>query len=437
MSEHQTLLGALIERRGYSQREEVDAFNADAMARHERDATLSVRTLRRWLSGEVVTRPRPAQCRVAEAVWGHPMEQLLGPPTPSALLPHTGPVGNDADAAPLTVERQVMMAARRAARFTSDAEGTGIGPETLDQLRDDVRDLAVTYLRDPVTTLVGPLAETQDDVFGFLEARQRPTQASELYLLAGVVSALLAKVSQDVGRPREAMTQARTAYVCADAAGHPGLRAWSRGLQSLVTYWAGRPTEAARYARLGAAELGDGTGSVAAWLPALEARAWALAGGADEAASAIGRAEDARSVHVVDDLDEIGGLFEFPLAKQHYYSAGTFVHLEGGAGRTERDAAAALQLYDSGADDSYSDAAGARAELALARVLAGAVDGAGEALAPVLQLEPERRITGIIASAARVDAALRRPSIAASPTARAIRGEIEAFTRVPVAELPR
>jgi len=352
------------------------------------------------------------------------------------LLVDVGTVGDDA-AAPLTVERQVTMAARRASEFTAATERGGIGPETLDQLRDDVRDLAAAYLRNPVTTLVGPLAQAQDDVFGHLESRQRPSQAADLYLLAGVVSALLAKVSQDVGRPREAMTQARTAYVCADNAGHPGLRAWSRGMQSLVTYWAGRPGEAARYARLGAAELGDDAGTVAAWLPALEARAWALVGGSTEAAAAIGRAVDARSAHVVDDLDEIGGLFTFPTAKQHYYAAGALVHLDGSASHAAAEATAALELYDSGADESYSDAAGARAELALARVLADEVDGAGDALAPVFQLEPERRITGIVASAARVDAALRRPGLVGSAVARTIRGEIEAFTRVSAAELPR
>jgi hypothetical protein len=436
MSQHLTLLGALIEARGTSQREECRAFNAKAAANHERDAALSVRTLRRWITGDVATRPRPAQCRVAQSLWGRPMEQLLRPPSPEALLgDDETTVGDEADVS-VTTERQVTMAARRAAEFTAATESGGIGQETVDQLRDDVRDLAAAYLRDPVTTLVGPLAQTQDGVFAHLEARQRPSQAADLYFLAGVVSALLAKMSQDVGRPREAMTQARTAYVCADNAGHSGLRAWSRGLQSLITYWAGRPSEAARYARLGAAELGGGAGSVAAWLPALEARAWALVSAAAETSSAIARATDARSAHAVDDLDEIGGLFEFSTAKQHYYAAGALVHLDGTAGAAEA-ATDALRLYDASEDESYSDAAGARAELALARVIAGEVDGAGEALTPVLQLAPERRITGIVASAARVDAALRRPAMVASPVARTIRGEIEAFTRVPAAELPR
>ncbi len=432
MGQHRTLLAAIVETRERSQDEEVDAFNAMAEQLREKNATLSNRTLRRWLAGEVQTRPRAPQCRVALALWGFPMDELLAPPGPVGVVEHRP--GESVAAEALTVDRQVMMAARRAQEFTAAAEQGGIGAESLDELRDDVRDLAGAYLHDPVTSMIAPLAEVQDAVFARLEGRQRPAQAAELYLLAGVASALLAKASQDLGRSRDAMTQARTAYVCADNAGHSGLRAWARGLQSLITYWAGRPTEAARYAHLGAAELGDGSGSVAAWLPSLEARAWALAGGQAESRSAIGRAEDARARHVVDDLDEIGGLFSFPLAKQRYYAAGAWVHLPDGATRASQDATAALELYEQGEDRSYSDAAGARAELALSRVLDGEIEGAGEAIAPVLGLPPERRIAGILASVSRIDTALRRPAVA-SPASQSIRGAIEAFARVPVGEL--
>jgi hypothetical protein len=151
-------------------------------------------------------------------------------------------------------------------------------------------------------------------------------------------------------------------------------------------------TEAAKYARLGADELGTGACSVAAWLPSLEARAWALTGNASAAVAAIERAQNARAGHSPDNLDGIGGLFSFSTAKQRYYSAGAFIHLDDGAGRASEEATAALHLYDAGADPSHSDAAGARAELALSRALTGEIDGAGEALAPVLELAPERRI---------------------------------------------
>ncbi len=64
------------------------------------------------------------------------------------------------------------------------------------------------------------------------------------------------------------------------------------------------------------------------------------------------------------------------------------------------------------------------------------VDGARDALAPVLELAPERRIGGIVTSAARVHHALSDQRHASSPVARNIREEIEAFCRVPAAALP-
>jgi hypothetical protein len=54
------------------------------------------------------------------------------------------------------------------------------------------------------------------------------------------VGGLLAKASHDLAEPYAAMAQARTAYLCADNTDHDGLRAWLRGLQSLIAYWAGR-----------------------------------------------------------------------------------------------------------------------------------------------------------------------------------------------------
>lgn len=431
---HRTLLGAVIAARQQSQAEAVREFNAYGQ-RHDKDATLSGRTLYRWLQGMVKTSPLAAQRRVAEQLWGFPMDELLAEPPPEALLRLQLTRGarqepaRGGDPAALTLERRVMMAARRASRFTADAETGHIGPETLDELRDYVGHLAADYLREPVTVILPRLAEAQDEVFNNLEQRQRPAYAMDLYLLGGVIAALLAKASQDLGRPREAMTQARAAYVCADNAGHRSLKAWSRGLQSLIAYWTGQTADAARYASLGAQELGDGTGTAAAWLPSLEARAWAIAGNEEAAAAAVARATAARNLTADDDLDGIGGLFSFPLAKQRYYAAGALVQLPGHRDQAAEEATAALELYTSGASVSYSDQAGAHAELALARVHAGELDGALATMRPVLDLPPERRITGIVQSASRVHAAAINLG-SSSPAARTLTGEIEAFTRL-------
>lgn len=330
------------------------------------------------------------------------------------------------------------MATRRAARFTTFDEIDNVSPEAIAQLRDDIVQLANAYIRDPLVTIMGDLVDEQEIVFRLLEGRQRPEFTRDLYLLAGIVSGLIAKASHDLSRPHDAMTHARTLYECADNAGHAGLRAWARGLQSLIAYWAGRPQEAVRYARGGAELATNITGSVSAWLPALEARAWALMSIPDEATEALARAADRRATHQPDDLDAIGGLLTFPQAKQSYYAAGAYVHLDDEQRRAQTEALSALDQFEHGRpeDRSFSDEAGARAELALARVHSDEIDGARDALAPVLELAPERRIGGIITSADRVHHALRDRRYTGSPVARNLREEIESFARVPAAALP-
>ncbi|MEV6927466.1 hypothetical protein AB0M46_23585 [Dactylosporangium sp. NPDC051485] len=456
--EHRTLLAVLVGGDEHTLAEVVAGFERCARDSNE-DATLSVRTLRRWMVGDVRTGPRPSQRRVARRFWGFPMSQLLGPAPPAHA---SAPDGDEVsvmspDAAPVTadrsepsrssaelerpassLERQVAMAARRAARFTSFAEIDNVGPEAISQLQDDIGHLAGAYIQDPLVTIMSDLIDTQETVFQLLEGKQKPALTRDLYLLAGVASGMIAKASHDLGRTHEAMTHARTLYVCADNADHHGLRAWARGLQSLIAYWAGRPQQAVRYARNGAEVAANLNGSVAVWLPSLEARGWALMSDGDEAAAALGRASDQRDAHEADDLDAIGGLFGFPPARQSYYAAGTYVCLDGEQGRAQSEAVAALEQFEHGRaeDRSFSDVAGARAELSLARVRAGEIEGAHEALAPVLNLVPERRIGGIIASAGRVHQALSGRRQAGSPAVRLLREEIEAFCRLPAAALP-
>jgi len=87
-------------------------------------------------------------------------------------------------------------------------------------------------------------------------------------VLASIASGMLSKASHDLGRAHEAMTHARTMYVCADNVGRTALQAWERGQQALVAFRAGRPQEAPRYAAAGSRTAGKLTGSVTAWLPA-------------------------------------------------------------------------------------------------------------------------------------------------------------------------
>jgi hypothetical protein len=428
-----TLLAALVGNAEMSHAEIVAGYQACARE-HGEDATLTVRTLRRWMAGDVRTNARPAQRRVARLYWGHSMTQLLAPTAPPAPDLPAAPVGQpDADTPGTheTTERRITMSARRARHFVSLAESTNLGPETVDQLRDDTVRLANAYIRAPLSELIGDLITLQDNVFTLLEGRQRPSQGGELHMIAAIVSGMLAKASHDLGRPHHAMIQARTMFVCAENAGHVPLQAWARGQQSLTSYWIGRHEDSVRFAAGGAALLnGHHTGSVAAWLPALEARAQAQLNRPEAARDALRRAADARDATIGDDIDHIGGTFIFPLAKQRYYAAGTHVHLDGGDNLAIAEANASLELFDTGDWRSWSDEAGVRGELALAHLHHGDLDGAAAVAGEVLALEPNRRIRGLVATVERLHAALRDPRFFASPVARDLRDEIEAYCRV-------
>lgn len=332
------------------------------------------------------------------------------------------------------------MAAQKALRFAVLVEGTNVGPETLAQLRDEVARLALAYPLQPLPILLGDLTDLQDIAFRLLEGRQRPAETADLYLLTGAICGMLAKASHDLGDPHAAMTQARTAYICADSAGHDGLRTWTRGLQSLIAYWAGWPNDAVRYAQLGRDADAGTVGTAAVWLPAQEARAWAVLGDGERVEDAIGRANDARDSVRPDELDHLGGIMSFTRPRQLYYAADAYVWLPGAETQAEHAAAEAVTAYKHAepAEQSFSDEAGSRADQALARARRGELDGAAEALRLVLDLPSEQRIGGIIASAMRIHAVLRDPAYRAAPIAQQLQHQIESYCQLPAsAALPR
>ena len=174
------------------------------------------------------------------------------------------------------------------------------------------------------------------------------------------------------------------------------------------------------------------------FLPALEARAHAVLGDGSESQTAIQRAKDARDATIPDELDELGGLLTFARPRQLYYAADATIWLPGEEERAEREAAEAVDAYEHAeeAERSFTDEAGSRADLALARAGRGNLDGARAALRPVLDLPPAQRTPSMTVNALRVHAALRDPRYHGSPAAREAQEEIEVFCQA-TAALPR
>ncbi|WAU78346.1 hypothetical protein O1Q96_00410 (plasmid) [Streptomyces sp. Qhu-G9] len=398
------------------------------------DVTLSTRHLRRLASGER-TNTTPVMRRVLQAMFGRPLEDLLAPwdgVLPAATAGSTGLVL--ATGQPTADKELIEMAARRAKSFALAAGQTDLTTDVLEQVHEDVQRLATDYPQRPLTELLPDLFTTQDTLFTLLEQQRRPTQARQLYFLAGVTGGLLAKASHDLADPYAALTQARTAFVCADNADHNGLRAWIRGIQSLVSYWAGRTRESVKYAQSGAAFAPNSTASV--WLPVSEARAWAALGNANATRAAIERAETAWDSVEEDEVDELGGLCTFGRTRQIYYAAEALSWLPSQTAAAADYAARAVTAYEdtSSPEWAFGDQAGSRSALAITRIRTGELEGATEAIQPMLELVPEQRINGIVHCAQRVHRALGE-----SPHAEAggeLQEQIEAFTRTPLKSLP-
>lgn len=381
-------------------------------------ATLSARHLRRLSSGAVPD-TTPVTRRVLRVMFGQPLEVLLASWQP------------ELEAAPIapTDKEMLAMAAQRARKFTLAAQSNLTG-EGMDQLYDDAATLAAAYQQRPLAEILGQLIETQDVLFTLLEGRQPPAYTRRLLLLTSVISGLLAKSSHDLGDSHAALTQTRTAFLCADQADHNGMRAWTRGLQSLIAYWAGRYHEAVRYAQQGA-EF-DARSTTRIWLPVGEARAWAALGNAGQARAAIERAEDAWAQVTPDELDELGGICTFSRARQLYYAADALAWLPSEAEAAERYSLDAVTAYqDTAAPEwAFGDAAGSACDLAVARVMRSEIEGASEALQPVLELPTDQRIHGIVTSVRHVHRALT--AAPASTEATDLQDQIEAFVRTPM-----
>ncbi len=407
------------------------ACDFDGLARQMGErATMSARHLRRLASGQR-SGTTPVTRRVLQQMFGLPTGELL-----QSLADGHGTVTSTPAEGILAdpSERElVAMAAQRARKFTLSTKATA-SAESVEQVYDDVRRLAVAYPRHPLSEVLATLVQVQDSTYELLEHRQRPQQARDLYLLAGVVGGMLAKASHDLADPYAAMTQARAAFLCADNADHDGLRAWLRGLQALIAYWAGRPAESVRYAQSGAEYVAEGYGSAGVWLSLSQARGLASLGDREGTMHAIRQAEDGWEMFQPDQLDEFGGICTFTRSRQIYYAADALSWLPDEAVRAENYSVEAVQAY-SDTDSSewaFGDQAGSHTNLAIAQIARGELDGAYEALDPVLGLPPGRRINGIIHSLRRVNDALRRSTSDADRVVELQEG-IEAFTRTPVA----
>lgn len=427
-----TVLEFLLRQQDQTYDEVAQEFAKVARRLDEHGVAISTRHLRRLASGERAG-TNPATRRVLQAMFGRPAQELLQPydATASLTVRVTLTVPSDAKS-----DVEMLAAAAERSREFAMTSHQPVSPEAIDELEDEARELAQIYLATPLPNILGRLVNLQDSVLSQLELRQKPANARQLYFLATIAGGLLGYAADDIGKPHLALTHTRTAFMWAEYADDNGLRAWIRGLQSLICFWANRPHEAIRYAQAGGEFAAVARSTSAPWLFACRARAHAALGDAAQAKSLVEQADRARERVTENDLDDFGGLCSFLPARQTYYAARALASLPQEAILAERYALEAVDAY---ADPDrpgwdFSCLADSRLSLALARAGRGEFDGMIEPLRPVLDLPPEQRISELNNTMNLLHKAMNGQG--APRRSREMQEEIEVFTRVSLSSFP-
>lgn len=321
----------------------------------------------------------------------------------------------------------IMAAAHEASEHAGRAESTNVGATTLEQFDADVTRIANDYVHVPPVPMMVEMLRVRRRVYRLLEGHQRPTDTSHLYLLAGTLSGLLANASTDLGYYDSAAEQARAAWAYAELCDHNGLRAWTRGMQALIEYKSERPRRAVLLAQSGQEYAESATSKVR--LHNIEARIWSRLGSTADTERCIHSADTARDGSSTDNLhDEVGGVFGFNEPKSQYYAGATYIHL-GQAEPALQATRRAIELYANGPTEqrSYGAEALARVDSAAAHLINGSLDGAAEALQPVLQLDEDKRIAQLEERLTGLRQRLAGPAFRDAVEARILDERIEEF----------
>lgn len=363
-------------------------------------ATIEKRQFFRYAHGEVRT-PQTVARRILEFMFpGIPAARLLGPvPSRSEPSPQQPSVEDriTVEQSEYGLEDVVQAAANESARFAAKAESSNVGPHTLEQLEADIRRIVRSYPNRPVGPLFREVRALRDSAFDLLEGRQPPRYTSDLYVGAGVLCGVLANASFDLGRYDAAETQARTAFLLGELAGHNGLRSWVRGLQAVIAYWDGRPGDAVRLAESGTAFTPE-SGTAQIRLESIKARAYGQMNRDSDALAALQAADRLRDELRGDD-DLPGGMMAFPVEKQLFYASSTHLWLAGAQHLSDAEARAdqAVAMFESAPPEQQrlGEMSLARMDLAMARLGRGDIEGAATQVHTVLAVNVRRRTESV------------------------------------------
>jgi hypothetical protein len=284
------------------------------------------------------------------------------------------------------------------------------GQESIESLWDEAAEIARAANRSALQTFSAS-RRIHDRALRLAEQTRRPGALSDLYVIAGQATALMASTAFDLNRWGESATLARSAVSYATLVGNASLQAWALGLRALLANWRDEPDTALSHFRRGLEVAPAGTPR--ARLRYIAARSYALLGDHASVSSVVDRArrdQDDAEQHSDVLCEEIGGEFAFGGARANACAAAAWLDL--GHAREAKDAAQRA-LNDLTALPSsrqpVSQVTGVRIDLATACLLGRERGEAEEALGHVFAVPAPLRNVSLSGRLARARETLASP----------------------------
>jgi transcriptional regulator with XRE-family HTH domain len=358
---------------------------------------ISVRTISKWEADQAFVPPMSMQQILDAALEQAPPQVksrfgLLR--TDDAAAPAGKELAIRPSAGAETTIDEVALAAREA-----EAEQPGLfadpGHESIAVLWEETAEIARAANRNAWEAFTAS-RRIRCQALKMIEQTRRPSALSDLYVIAGQATALMASTAFDLNRWDASATLARSAVSYAALVGNPSLQAWTLGLAALLANWRNEPDTALNHFHHGVQVAPPGT--PAARLRYIAARSHALLG---DSSSVMGILEQARrdqedAERHCDPLgDEIGGEFAFGHARAEACAAAAWLDL--GRGQEAKESAE-LALIELAAlppcRQSLSQTNGACIDLATACLIQRERDQAEEVLGKVFAaLAPPRNVS--------------------------------------------
>jgi hypothetical protein len=299
------------------------------------------------------------------------------------------------------------------------------GPQSIDSLWDGSLEVARAANRSALD-MFNACRRIRCNSLQLAKQTHRPGALSDLYVITGQATALMASTAFDLGRWGESATLARSAVSYAALVGHNSLHAWTLGLAALLANWRNEPDTALRHFRQGMQVAPAGTPK--ARLRYIAARSYALLGDASAVACVVddARRDEGDAEHRRDSLcDETGGEFAFGRGRADACAAAAWLDLGQGqqAKETAQRALSKLIALPPGRQP-LSQVSGARIDLAAACLILRELDEAEAALRPVFAIPSSLRNVSLSGRLERARKQLASSCWSGDPAAQRLSGAL-------------